>query len=254
MAEPEPGGSQVFDWNDVPVVGWFIPDPDPPEDIALENLPAVDWSGWSLQDKIAWTSQGSGAQAIDSTHGALGNLGNRFDTSDGTLRSHLDGMRAGWRGQAAGSATEALTRVAAAGGASGDTSAEGTVPVGTYGHSFDGLKNKFTYHESPLTNALGEWAPAAKGLTLTTPVLAGFGVGDEIAKVGMNASEGKRADHLLKTHESAARAAVTTFPGATPSGLPGGNGPAAPGGNGPGGAGGSHRSGQPRRWSSCSDR
>ncbi|MBW0107120.1 hypothetical protein, partial [Pseudonocardia sp. KRD291] len=226
MPEPQAGGSQGFDWNDVPVVGWFVPDPEPPEGVALEDLPGVDWSGWSLRDKIAWTSQGSGAQAIDSAHGALGDLGGRFRESDGTVRRGLDGMQVGWQGRAAGSATEALDRVAAAGGAGGDTSAGGTVPVGTYGHSFDGLKNKFSYHDSPLTSALGDWAPTVRGLTLTTPVLAGFGVGDEMVKIGMNASEGKRADDLLQSHESAARVAVTAFPSGTPSpGLPGIAGP-----------------------------
>ncbi|MDN5917292.1 MAG: hypothetical protein L0I76_19695, partial [Pseudonocardia sp.] len=238
MTEPRAGGSPGFNWSDVPVVNWFLPEPGLPDGVALEDLPAVDWSGWRLQDKIAWTAQGSGAQAIDSTHGALDNLSGRFRESDDAVRRHLDAMRVGWQGRAAGSATEALTRVAAAGGAAGDASGEGTVPVGTYGHSFDGLKNKFTYHESPLTTTLGDWAPVAKGAALAVPVLAGFSVGDELAKIVMNASEGKRADHLLQAHESAARAAVSTFPSASPSsGPPIGGPPATTGGTGTGGTG-----------------
>ena len=118
------------------------------------------------------------------------------------------------------------------------------MPVGSYGRSFDGLKNRFSYHRSSLTGWLGDWAPWVKGAALTpmlaTPVLAGAAVGDEIVTMGRNVAEGRRADDLLAAHEIAAHDAVGRFPTvAAAAGLPGGEG--AP--TGAGGSGGGSGSG-----------
>lgn len=177
-----------------------------------ENVP--------LQTKYQWMAQAPGNAAVDPTRAMLGNTGNAYKASDGSVRDTLKALGIEWTGTAADAAGQALHRAADRSTAVGSASSTGSGSVAGYGQSFEAARAK-VHWDDPGTWDWWEQPVDMIGLGL----LAVTGeknsiMSDHFRAVEHNRTLDAEATRALYEHESASRAALAAFPVVDPATAP----------------------------------
>lgn len=175
----------------------------------MSDISYYRYEGWTLEVKFGWINGAPGLSAVESSRTGLLRLSETYAGSEQVVRGTLGPLGAGWQGQAALAAGQALTGAATWAGGASAAQAGGGGSVGGYGESFEALRPKIHWED-----------PGMYGLWDRTVDLFGdvFDTqSDYQARMEANRALDAQANAALYAHEQTAREQLAAFPAVQPA-------------------------------------